>query len=165
MSVHEHNEACGHDEESADDAATVQEMVAMMSRAGWRITDQRRTLARIFADTEGYLSPKDVYDQLSVKYPSVSFNTVYRNLRMLSDMGVLEQFYFMDGGLKFRANCAKHHHHHLICTNCEKTLSFDYCPMKDDLELPGSYRVLSHRFEIYGVCEECQQEGAKTIAR
>ncbi|MFD2333873.1 Fur family transcriptional regulator [Cohnella sp. GCM10020058] len=165
MSVQEHNEACIHDEDLDNEAATVQEMVSMMSRAGWRITDQRRTLARIFADTDGYLSPKDVYDQLSVKYPSVSFNTVYRNLRMLSDMGVLEQFYFMDGGLKFRANCAKHHHHHLICTNCEKTLSFDYCPMKEDLELPGSYRVLSHRFEIYGVCEECQQEGIKTIAR
>ncbi|MBB6675290.1 Fur family transcriptional regulator [Cohnella nanjingensis] len=156
----------GHDHaaHAQSPSETIQDMLNAMNQAGWRITDQRRTLARIFAATDGYLSPKDVYDQLSVKYPSVSFNTVYRNLRMLSDMGVLEQFYFMDGGLKFKANCIKHHHHHLICTNCEKTLTFDYCPMKESLDLPGRYRILNHRFEIYGVCEQCQQDpSAKEI--
>ncbi|WP_115992141.1 Fur family transcriptional regulator [Cohnella lupini] len=134
-----------------------QEMLATMSRHGWRITDQRRTLAQIFTSNEGYLSPKDVYDQMSLKYPSVSFDTVYRNLRMLSEMNVLEQFYFMEGGLKFKASCLDHHHHHLICINCEKTLTFEYCPMEQQMALPGNYKILNHRFEIYGLCEECQE--------
>lgn len=34
------------------DHSKVQEMVTIMARHGWRITDQRRTLARIFASTE-----------------------------------------------------------------------------------------------------------------
>jgi len=139
-----------------------QEMLTMMARNGWRITDQRRMLAQIFARAEGYLSPKDVYDQLTVKHPSVSFDTVYRNLRMLSEMGVLEQFYFLEGGLKFRASCLDHHHHHLICMNCEKTLTFDFCPMKEALDLPGRYKIMNHRFEIYGICEECQEEAAES---
>lgn len=134
-----------------------QDMLAAMSRNGWRITDQRRTLANIFASTEGYLSPKDVYDEMSRSYPSVSFETVYRNLRMLSEMGVLEQFYFMEGGLKFKGSCIDHHHHHLICVNCEKTLTFEYCPMEQQLKLPGEYKILNHRFEVYGICENCQQ--------
>ncbi|RKP58222.1 transcriptional repressor [Cohnella endophytica] len=135
----------------------VHEMLNIMSKNGWRITDQRKSLAQIFSDHPGYLSPKDVYDHMSEKYPSVSFDTVYRNLRMMNDMGVLEQFYFMDGGLKFRANCLDHHHHHLICINCEKTLTFDYCPMDNGVELPGNYKIVNHRFEIYGLCEDCQQ--------
>ncbi|RXZ77841.1 transcriptional repressor [Paenibacillaceae bacterium] len=134
----------------------IKDMLARMSSSGWRITDQRRMLAQIFASSDGYLTPKDVYDQMSVKYPSVSFDTVYRNLRMLSEMGVLEQFYFMDGGLKFKGSCLKHHHHHLICTNCEKTVAFDYCPM-DKLEVPGNYKIINHRFEVYGICEQCQE--------
>ncbi len=133
-----------------------QEMLAAMARSGWRITDQRKTLAHIFASNEGYLSPKDVYDEMSRIYPSVSFETVYRNLRMLSEMGVLEQFYFMDGGLKFKGSCIDHHHHHLICVNCEKTLTFEYCPMEQQLQLPGDYQILNHRFEVYGICETCQ---------
>ncbi|QHT63931.1 transcriptional repressor [Paenibacillus lycopersici] len=131
-------------------------MLETLSRNGWRITDQRRSMVTIIAEHRGYLSPKDVYDRLVPIYPSVSFDTVYRNLRMMSEMGVLEQFYFMDGGLKFRANCLSHHHHHLICVNCEKTLSFDFCPMEQDMQLPGSYKILNHRFEIYGICEDCQ---------
>lgn len=137
-----------------------QDMLAAMSRNGWRITDQRRTLANIFASTEGYLSPKDVYDEMSRSYPSVSFETVYRNLRMLSEMGVLEQFYFMEGGLKFKGSCIDHHHHHLICVNCEKTLTFEYCPMEQQLKLPGEYKILNHRFEVYGICENCQTAAA-----
>jgi Fur family transcriptional regulator, zinc uptake regulator len=137
---------------------TDQDMLDVMSRNGWRITDQRRTLAQIFATTESYLSPKDVYDQMRVKYPGVSFDTVYRNLRMLSEMGALEQFYFLDGGLKFKGSCLDHHHHHLICVNCEMTLTFDYCPMEQPLSLPGNFKIVNHRFEIYGLCEQCQQE-------
>lgn len=134
----------------------VKNMLETMSRNGWRVTEQRKTLAGIFANYDGYLSPKDVYDQMVVPYPSVSFDTVYRNLRMLSEMGVLEHFYFMEGGLKFRENCISHHHHHLICVNCEKTLPFEYCPMEQNVNLPGNYKVLRHRFEVYGLCEECQ---------
>lgn len=135
---------------------TVQEMLTMMANNGWRITDQRKTLAHIFASHDGYLSPKDVYDQMCVQYPGVSFDTVYRNLRMLSEMGILEQFYFMEGGLKFKANCLSHHHHHLICIQCEKTLTFEYCPMDKLNELPGDYKIVNHRFEIYGICGSCQ---------
>ncbi|WP_237179347.1 Fur family transcriptional regulator [Paenibacillus sp. MMS18-CY102] len=132
------------------------EMLAAMTRNGLRITDQRRSMVTIFSDHDGYLSPKDVYDSMVRTYPSVSFDTVYRNLRMMSEMGVLEQFYFMDGGLKFKSNCLSHHHHHLICVNCEKTVTFDYCPMDQQMNLPGGYKILNHRFEIYGVCDSCQ---------
>ena len=39
-----------------------QEILDRMSEKGLRITDQRRTLAKLFAETDGYLSPKDVYE-------------------------------------------------------------------------------------------------------
>ncbi|GGD66968.1 Fur family transcriptional regulator [Paenibacillus nasutitermitis] len=136
----------------------MQQIIDIMVKNGWRITEQRRMLAEIFTKTEGYLSPKDVYDLMTVQYPSVSFDTVYRNLRLLSEMGALEQFYFMDGGLKFRGSCTTHHHHHLICVNCEKTLTFDYCPMETSLTLPGDFKIINHRFEVYGICETCQKE-------
>ncbi len=62
----------------------------------------------------------------------------------------------MDGGLKFRNTCLHHHHHHLICTHCEKTLTFDYCPMEAPIQFPGHFKITNHRFEVYGICEDCQ---------
>lgn len=158
MSEEQHSES-NHShihEHALNPEENIKEMLETLSRNGWRITDQRRSMVTIIAEYKGYLSPKDVYDRLVLIYPSVSFDTVYRNLRMMNEMNVLEQFYFMDGGLKFKANCMSHHHHHLICVNCEKTLSFDFCPMEQDMHLPGNYKIQNHRFEIYGVCEECQ---------
>jgi Fur family zinc uptake transcriptional regulator len=140
---------------------TIQDMVKAMSAKGWRITDQRKSLATLFAEAPGYLSPKDVYDSMRQKYPGVSFDTVYRNLRLLSEMGVLEQFYLNDG-LKFRARCQSHHHHHMICLQCEKTVTFEFCPMKHVPHLPGDFQVMSHRFEIFGYCNDCSHQTEAT---
>lgn len=134
------------------------DMLAAMARQGLRITEQRRTIAKIFTRHDGYLSPKEVYGQMKKEYPGVSFDTVYRNLRLLSDIGLLEQFYFMDGGHKFKVCRMDHHHHHLICIHCEKTVAFDFCPMDHMEDIPGHYKIINHRFEIYGLCETCQQQ-------
>lgn len=135
-------------------------MIEAMTKQGLRITEQRKTLANLFADPDQFLTPKDVYDQMSSLYPSVSFDTIYRNLRMLSEMGVLEQVYFMEGGLRFKASCSGHHHHHFICVTCERTYSVHYCPMTSEVQaqVPDKFRVLHHRFEMFGVCAACQSE-------
>ncbi|AEI41615.1 Fur family transcriptional regulator [Paenibacillus mucilaginosus] len=147
MSKHEH----AHEVQS-----TIDEIVGAMSSKGWRITDQRKSLAALFAGSEGYQSPKDVYEHMRQKYPGVSFDTVYRNLRLLSEMGVLEQIYLNDG-LKFRARCQTHHHHHLICLRCEKTIPFEFCPMKQVPGLPDDFQIVNHRFEVLGYCGDCSQ--------
>jgi Fur family zinc uptake transcriptional regulator len=135
--------------------STMQQILQSMMQKGWRITEQRRSLATLFAQTEGYLSPKDVYEHMRQKYPGVSFDTVYRNLRLLNEMGVLEQFHLAEG-LKFKASCIAHHHHHLICVSCEKTVTFEFCPMKLMPDIPGTFSVLNHRFDIFGYCESCK---------
>lgn len=137
--------------------STMQEIIRAMSNKGWRITEQRKRLASLFAGAEGYLSPKDVYEYMKDEYPGVSFDTVYRNLRLLCEMGVLEQFYLSEG-LKFKARCLSHHHHHIICLECEKTYTFEYCPMPDVTGLPEHFRVRSHRFEIFGHCASCEHK-------
>lgn len=133
-----------------------EEIIQAMSQRGMRITDQRRTLADLFAQSGGYLTPKDVYEHMGKFYSGLSFDTVYRNLRIMHEMGVLEQFVFEEG-IKFRARCEEHHHHHhLICLQCEKTIPFVFCPMDRVSGLPDDFSVVKHKFEIYGYCKECQ---------
>ena len=135
----------------------MEQMLAKMSEHGWRITDQRRSLAALFCETNTYLTPKEVYEYLKQQYPGVSFDTIYRNLRLLSDMGILEQCYFLEGGLKFRANCSDDHHHHVICLQCGKTVALEHCPMDHVVPLPAGFNVRSHRFEIFGFCQDCKE--------
>lgn len=141
-----------------------QEMIDAMSKNGLRVTDQRKTLAQLFADAPGYLSAKDVYEAMGKKYSGLSFDTVYRNLRLLQDLDVLEQFVFEDG-VKFKARCAgEGHHHHAICLNCEKTYAVPFCPLSIEVELPQGFNVVKHKFELFGYCENCGKEMSEGAA-
>ncbi|MEK3881579.1 Fur family transcriptional regulator [Paenibacillus sp. PL2-23] len=138
---------------------TVEEIVGRMSSRGLRVTDQRKTLAKLFADTPGYLSPKDVYEYMGKTYSGLSFDTVYRNLRVMEELGVLEQIMFEDG-VKFKLHCREeHHHHHMICLQCGHTYPITFCPM-EQTAIPQDFRVVKHKFEVFGYCKDCAQEEA-----
>ncbi|MGN7357553.1 Fur family transcriptional regulator [Paenibacillus sp. SAF-054] len=132
------------------------QIIHAMSEQGLRITDQRKTLARLFGEHSGYLSAKDVYEYMCKKYSGLSFDTVYRNLRVMQELGVLEQVVFEDG-MKFKASCSEdHHHHHMICLQCQRTYPIQFCPV-DLADAPEHFQVVTHKFEVFGYCKDCQQ--------
>ncbi|MHA6483767.1 Fur family transcriptional regulator [Paenibacillus sp. strain BS8-2] len=136
---------------------TVEEIVSRLSSQGLRVTDQRKTLAKLFAETPGYLSPKAVYEFMGKSYSGLSFDTVYRNLRVMEELGVLEQVVFEEG-VKFKLHCREHdHHHHLICLQCGLTYPITFCPM-DQTKVPDDFKVVKHKFEVFGYCTTCQQD-------
>lgn len=133
------------------------DLLAKMSEHGWRVTDQRKTLAEMFLHAASYMTPREVYARMVQQYPGLSFDTVYRNLRLMADIGLIEQA-SLDDTVKFKLHCQEHvHHHHLICVTCEKTFSFVYCPMDYAPALPAGFKVHAHKFEVYGVCADCEQ--------
>jgi Fur family zinc uptake transcriptional regulator len=141
----------------------INEIIEIMQKQGLRITDQRKTLAKLFSEAGGYLTPKDVYEYMGRKYTGLSFDTVYRNLRVLHELGVLEQFVFEDG-VKFKVHCQEaHHHHHLICLQCEKTYPLVLCPMESIHDVPDDFQVVRHKFEVYGYCKDCKQESLNSV--
>lgn len=136
---------------------TIEEIVAIMSAGGLRVTDQRKTLAKLFFEANSYLSPKDVYDYMGKTYSGLSFDTVYRNLRVMEELGVLEQVMFEEG-VKFKIHCREHdHHHHMICLDCGKTYPIKYCPM-EQTNIPSDFKVIRHKFEVFGYCLDCAKE-------
>ncbi|MET3850169.1 MULTISPECIES: Fur family transcriptional regulator [unclassified Paenibacillus] len=135
---------------------STEKIIDAMSEQGLRITDQRKTLAKLFGEHSGYLSAKDVYEFMGKKYSGLSFDTVYRNLRVMQELGVLEQIVFEDG-VKFKASCSEdHHHHHMICLQCEKTYPISFCPVSM-ADTPDEFQVVKHKFEVFGYCKDCRQ--------
>ncbi|CAM4265784.1 transcriptional repressor [Paenibacillus alkaliterrae] len=141
------------------------EFVQAMARHGLRITEQRKMLAQLFAEAHGFLSAKELYQRMAITYKGLSFDTVYRNIKLLTELGVLEMFQFEEGN-KFRIGCFdhRHHHHHMICLSCSNVYPLDYCPMQN-LEIPESFQVVKHSFEIYGYCVSCQRDEEITPIR
>lgn len=134
---------------------TVTEAIQLLKTKGYIVTDKREEILHFFETHNRYISVKEVIDFLKKTYPGLSYETVYRNLALFSELGILEETE-LEGEKRFQFSCnPDHHHHHLICLNCGKSKTIDACPMTN---IPAfqDFNIVEHKFEIYGYCAECQ---------
>jgi Fe2+ or Zn2+ uptake regulation protein len=86
----------------------------------------------------------------------VSLTTVYRALNYLVGDAKVKPLNFNDGQVRYELNSQRMHHHHLVCTRCEKIQVLDSCPFEVVLaQLEGKFRVDYHNFEVFGLCNHC----------
>ncbi|WP_208560135.1 Fur family transcriptional regulator [Marinilactibacillus kalidii] len=133
-----------------------EQAVTTLKKNGYKTTGKRQKLLELLYNEDKYMSAKEVQDHLKELFPGISPDTIYRNLNTFVELSVVEETE-LNGEKLFRFNCdmCGHHHHHFICTNCGKTIGLKDCPL--DMfadQLPGC-KVVSHRFELFGLCDEC----------
>lgn len=133
----------------------VKEAIDLLKEKGYKTTKRRQDILSYFADADGYRTAKDVNEFMESMYEGISFDTVYRNLHLYDELGILETTE-LNSEKHFRMNCAQHHHHHFICNDCGKTKKINVCPMDELRNTLANYYVEDHKFEIYGLCPLCK---------
>ncbi|WP_062198647.1 Fur family transcriptional regulator [Massilibacterium senegalense] len=137
---------------------TVDEAIAILKKNGYKQTDKREDILRLFRNDKRYISAKEVLNKLKEQYPGLSFDTIYRNLSLFAELGILEVTE-LEGEKKFRFTCSvDHHHHHFICLTCGKTKQIDHCPMEIISDELDEFEIIGHKFEVYGTCKECKKK-------
>lgn len=133
----------------------VKKAINILKENGYKYTDKRAQMLSIFANEDRYLPAKEVHMLLKKNYPTISYDTIYRNLYTFVELGVLEETE-LNGEKMFRFGCIHQgHHHHFICTTCGMTKNIEMCPMNFFEEQLGGCEIESHRFEIFGKCKDC----------
>ena len=130
--------------------------VTTLKSKGYKTTGKRQKILELLFNHDKYMTAKEVQDNLKSLFPGISPDTIYRNLNTFVNLAIVEETE-LNGEKLFRFSCELHghHHHHFICTNCGRTLPLKNCPldMFSD-QLPGC-KVTAHRFEIFGICDNC----------
>lgn len=133
----------------------VSEAIETLKLNGYKQTSKREQMLELFSDHNRYLTAKEILEEMRKDYPGLSFDTIYRNLSLFSELGILEETE-LSGEMHFRFTCGTStHHHHFICLKCGCTKAIHTCPMpllEEDLD---GYDVSGHKFEIYGTCPAC----------
>ena len=125
-----------------------------LRKEGYRITNQRRNILQVLLrERENILSAQQIYERVIDHNPRVNFSTVYRNIEILEDLGILHRIHTGEGYGNFKLNEQNRHHHHFICKLCGKTEAIDFCPLKQLEETLGpKFYTTEHHFEIFGYC-------------
>lgn len=135
---------------------------SVVKRAGIKLTHQRLEIFRAVASSVEHPSAEAVYRTVRATMPTVSLDTVYRTLWMLSDFGLLNTLGPRQGSVRFDANLA--HHHHYRCVRCGLIRDFESTEL-NALQIPDAVnhfgRVVSAHVEVQGVCAQCLGELAE----
>jgi Fur family ferric uptake transcriptional regulator len=123
------------------------------------MTRQRKIILEDIDRDNYHPTADEVYYNVRKVLPKISLGTVYRNLDLLTEKGVLNR---LDTGLgPRRYETVKHQHYHVACSLCGRIDDID---MPDLTEVIGGalkggnqagYSVEAHRLEFYGLCPDC----------
>lgn len=130
------------------------EAIELLREKGYKVTGKRKEILQFFAEADGYRTAKDLIQFLENTNENVSFDTIYRNLHLYYDLGILEKT-VLNGEKQFQIKCTYHHHHHFICNKCGRTKNIAVCPMDDVANTLNNYYIKDHKFEVYGLCPNC----------
>ena len=123
-----------------------------------RWTKQRQMMIEaVTQDPHRYIDITQVDQLMRQAYPGVSHNTIYRNFKAFSSLGIVELRQHNDQ-MQVKYRCDPLHHHHFICDRCGRVQEIKMMPIDDaffERQLPG-IKITGHYFELHGICAQCR---------
>jgi Fur family peroxide stress response transcriptional regulator len=127
-------------------------------RRGLASTHQREVIYRIAASRMDHPTPEAIYGLVKREIPSVSLATVYKNLKLFLEAGLIREVTIHHGSLRLDPNT--HPHHHLVCERCKSITDVPEDgiePVRMRGKLPKGFHVERYSVEFIGLCAKCAQ--------
>jgi len=129
---------------------------------GQKITSQRRAILQVLQRAGKPMTAREALGRVRRVMPRMSLDTVYRNLLLLVQNGVVAQTHLQNrSASRFELQSDRRHHHHAVCLSCGRSFCLHGVPepkFKAPREDPG-FQVESHVLEFHGRCGACRRLG------
>ena len=99
-----------------------------------------------------------IYTVLKEKEPNLSLATVYRNLNLLANEGIIRKIEGLDGVAHFDHDT--HNHYHFICSKCNKVydVPYDIAPdLAEKVLAATGMAAESCEITFKGLCFDCKK--------
>ena len=132
---------------------------ASARKAGVKLTHQRLEIFREVASSLDHPDAETVFRAVRSRVPTVSLDTVYRTLWMLSELGLVNTLGPRHERVRFDANLDQHHHY--VCVRCGLARDFESAEL-DDIRVPAAAKafggVVATHVEVRGICGRCAKD-------
>ncbi len=136
-------------------------VVQRLARVQQRLTANRRALLEVLVASE---RPLTITEILAWR-PDLAQSSVYRNLVVLEQVGVVRRIVTNDEFARFELDelVTGRHHHHLICASCGTVedvpaaagLERSVEKAATEIEATTGFRTDAHRIDLVGLCRRC----------
>ncbi len=118
-------------------------------------SDKRDAIIELLKSTKEHPDADWVYFNMRKGFPNVSLGTVYRNLKQLSDKGLILRLETGSGTEHYDA--FTHEHSHFVCNECNRILDVEMPLDAIDVEAEKKTgaKIDYHRMFFYGTCKDC----------
>jgi Fur family ferric uptake transcriptional regulator len=120
-------------------------------------TRQQAAVADLLDKCDDFTSAQMVHARLREAGEGVGLATVYRTLQAMVEAGTVDMLRTDDGEAVYRA-CSTHHHHHLVCRDCGRTVEVEGPAVEkwtDRVAAEHGFTDVTHTLEIFGTCADC----------
>ncbi len=128
--------------------------------AGRPVTTQRHLLLDIIRKAEKHLDADELFLRAREKEPRISLATVYRNLKLFKELGLISESSLGDTHSHYEMK-GKTAHHHLVCLGCGAVIEFDSPLINqavDVMQKDRDYDITSVQLRLEGYCPECKRK-------
>jgi Fur family ferric uptake transcriptional regulator len=144
----------------AQATAKANRIEAQCLEKGMRMTEQRRVIARVLADSDDHPDVEELYRRSVAIDDRISISTVYRTVKLLEDAGIVERHDFREGRARYE-QLRDEHHDHLINLRTGEVIEFqseEIERLQAEVARRLGYRLVDHRLELYAVPLEDEQK-------
>jgi Fur family ferric uptake transcriptional regulator len=126
---------------------------ALCAAKGMRMTEQRRVIARVLAQSADHPDVEELYRRCAAVDDRISISTVYRTVKLFEDAGIIERHDFREGRARYE-QIPDTHHDHLINLRTGDVVEFqsdEIERLQAEIARRLGYRLVDHRLELYAV--------------
>lgn len=127
--------------------------------AGYKLTNARLTVLQVLEQRGGHVTSTDVLEEVTRLDPEIGRASVFRALDLFTRLSIIRPTYIDSSVTPTYVLLPDGHHHHVICTNCNRVIEFEECHLERleaELEDKLNVRLTGHLLEFYGLCEQCK---------
>lgn len=137
----------------------VEEVLQNLRAKGIRITDTRRAVLSYLVASHEHPSAEKIYRDLLPQFPSMSLATVYNNIKVLIDEGVVSEIKVRNDTTTY-FDFMGHDHLNLICETCGKIddIDIEVPDVRAEAREKSGYVITKCQTTVYGLCPECQKQ-------
>ena len=131
----------------------------VLGSTGARVTPQRTLIMEIIRQGKGHLDADDIYRRARKMKPRLSLSTVYRTLRALKRLDLVDEIHLDDSHHHYETKPSAEHHH-LICLGCGRVIEFQYRlshHIKQEVAEARDFDIAAAEIRLTGYCPQCRQ--------